>query len=92
MLDSSARSTAWCRAARFFWYCSCPCPTAQNSAGTKATETGEALVTSRERDAAVERLSQDLASTKLYLQTLLEERDAKNQELVSAQRGDPVGR
>jgi two-component system CheB/CheR fusion protein len=30
------------------------------------------------------RLGQDLAATRLYLQTLLEERDAKNQELVSA--------
>ncbi len=30
------------------------------------------------------RLRQDLASTKLYLQTLIEERDAKNQELLSA--------
>ena len=32
----------------------------------------------------LERLRQDLSATKLYLQTLLEERDAKNQELVSA--------
>ncbi len=38
----------------------------------------------REQDQTVERLRQDLASTKLYLQTLLDERDAKNQELVSA--------
>jgi two-component system CheB/CheR fusion protein len=38
----------------------------------------------REPDQAVERLRQDLAFTKLYLQTLLDERDAKNQELVSA--------
>jgi two-component system, chemotaxis family, CheB/CheR fusion protein len=30
------------------------------------------------------RLRQDLAASKLYLQTLLEERDAKNQELLSA--------
>ena len=41
---------------------------------------GEAI----DRDHLVERLRQDLASTKLYLQTLIEERDAKNQELVSA--------
>lgn len=32
----------------------------------------------------VARLRQNLASTKLYLQTLIEERDAKNQELLSA--------
>ena len=31
-----------------------------------------------------ERLRQDLASTKLYLQTLLDDRDARNQELLSA--------
>jgi two-component system CheB/CheR fusion protein len=39
---------------------------------------------SRDRDQTVERLRQDLASTRLYLQTLLDERDARNQELVSA--------
>ncbi|HVV47770.1 MAG TPA: CheR family methyltransferase [Bryobacteraceae bacterium] len=38
----------------------------------------------RDHDQTIERLRQDLASTKLYLQTLLDERDAKNQELVSA--------
>jgi two-component system CheB/CheR fusion protein len=38
----------------------------------------------RDHEQTVERLRQDLASTKLYLQTLLDERDAKNQELVSA--------
>ncbi|HEY7387037.1 MAG TPA: CheR family methyltransferase [Bryobacteraceae bacterium] len=32
----------------------------------------------------VERLGQELSSAKLYLQTLLEERDANNQELLSA--------
>jgi two-component system, chemotaxis family, CheB/CheR fusion protein len=32
----------------------------------------------------LERLRQELSSTKLYLQTLLEERDANNQELLSA--------
>jgi two-component system CheB/CheR fusion protein len=37
-----------------------------------------------DKDQLIDRLRQDLASTKLYLQTLLEERDAKNQELVSA--------
>jgi two-component system CheB/CheR fusion protein len=37
-----------------------------------------------DRDQVIERLRQDLSSTRLYLQTLLEERDAKNQELVSA--------
>ncbi|HLH19150.1 MAG TPA: CheR family methyltransferase [Bryobacteraceae bacterium] len=41
-------------------------------------------VEGQEHEQLVERLRQDLASTKLYLQTLLEERDAKNQELVSA--------
>ncbi|HVW07166.1 MAG TPA: CheR family methyltransferase [Bryobacteraceae bacterium] len=42
------------------------------------------MAEAREHDQTVERLRQDLASTKLYLQTLLDERDAKNQELVSA--------
>jgi two-component system, chemotaxis family, CheB/CheR fusion protein len=37
-----------------------------------------------DRAHTVDRLRQDLTTTKLYLQTLLEERDAKNQELVSA--------
>jgi two-component system CheB/CheR fusion protein len=35
-------------------------------------------------DLAVTQLRHDLSATKLYLQSLLEERDAKNQELVSA--------
>jgi two-component system CheB/CheR fusion protein len=39
---------------------------------------------SAEAEALIPRLRQDLTSTKIYLQTLLEERDARNQELVSA--------
>ena len=45
---------------------------------------GGAAAAAPERDPLVDRLRQDLASNKLYLQTLLEERDARNQELVSA--------
>ena len=37
-----------------------------------------------EKDREIGKLRQDLASTKLYLQSLIEERDAKNQELISA--------
>lgn len=37
-----------------------------------------------EKDHVITQLRQDLSSTKLYLQSLLEERDAKNQELISA--------
>ncbi len=37
-----------------------------------------------EKDKEIARLRRDLASTKTYLQTLIEERDARNQELVSA--------
>ncbi len=37
-----------------------------------------------ERDTVNQQLRQDLASTKLHLQSLLEERDVKNQELTSA--------
>ncbi len=37
-----------------------------------------------DKDRVIARLRHDLASTKLYLQSLLEERDGNNQELVSA--------
>jgi two-component system CheB/CheR fusion protein len=47
-------------------------------------ESSSQRVQSPGQDEIVDRLRQDLASTRLYLQTLLEERDAKNQELVSA--------
>jgi two-component system, chemotaxis family, CheB/CheR fusion protein len=40
--------------------------------------------TTYDRDDVIAQLRHDLASTKLYLQSLLEERDARNQELVSA--------
>ncbi len=40
--------------------------------------------TADEKSRIVGNLRQDLASTRLYLQSLLEERDARNQELVSA--------
>ncbi|HEX4277107.1 MAG TPA: CheR family methyltransferase [Bryobacteraceae bacterium] len=40
--------------------------------------------TADEKDRLVAKVRQDLAAARLYLQSLLEERDAKNQELVSA--------
>lgn len=44
----------------------------------------EAAMETPEGEQGADRLRQDLAATKLYLQTLLDERDARNQELVSA--------
>lgn len=41
-------------------------------------------LTMDEKDRLVSQLRQDLASTRFHLQSLLEERDARNQELVSA--------
>ncbi len=41
-------------------------------------------LTDGEKDRMVSRLRQDLNSTRFHLQSLLEERDARNQELVSA--------
>lgn len=46
----------------------------------EAGESGERL----DKDESAERLRQDLRSTRFYLQTLIEERDARNQELVLA--------
>jgi two-component system CheB/CheR fusion protein len=40
--------------------------------------------TSNERERFIAQLNSDLTATKLYLQSLIEERDARNQELVSA--------
>jgi two-component system, chemotaxis family, CheB/CheR fusion protein len=42
------------------------------------------LPTAEEQEQTIGKMRHDLASTRLYLQSLLEERDAKNQELVSA--------
>jgi two-component system CheB/CheR fusion protein len=42
------------------------------------------LTTAEPADRAVDQLQQDLASTKLYLSSLLDEREARNQELISA--------
>ena len=52
----------------------------KNSASLHERAAGSA----QESEHANERVRQDLASARLYLQTLLEERDARNQELVSA--------
>jgi two-component system CheB/CheR fusion protein len=42
------------------------------------------LLTADEKDRLVAQLRQDLATTRFHLQSLIEERDARNQELVSA--------
>ena len=41
-------------------------------------------LSAEEKDRLISQMRHDLSHTKLYLQSLLEERDAKNQELVSA--------
>ena len=41
-------------------------------------------IAAADQDRLLAQLQNDLSSTKLYLQSLLEERDAKNQELISA--------
>jgi len=41
-------------------------------------------MSAEDKDRLIAQMRHDLSSTKLYLQSLLEERDAKNQELVSA--------
>lgn len=41
-------------------------------------------LSAEEKDRLIVQMRHDLSSTRLYLQSLLEERDAKNQELVSA--------
>jgi two-component system, chemotaxis family, CheB/CheR fusion protein len=41
-------------------------------------------LSAEEKDRLIEQMRHDLSSTKLYLQSLLEERDAKNHELISA--------
>ena len=41
-------------------------------------------MTPEEKDRLISQLRHDLSSTRSYLQSLLEDRDAKNQELVSA--------
>jgi two-component system CheB/CheR fusion protein len=61
-----------------------PANRSPNSAPLAPQSPALASAEAREHEQTVERLLQDLASTKLYLQTLLDERDAKTQELVSA--------
>jgi len=53
-------------------------------AGPPVTKEDLAEITSTEREGFIAQLNNDLTATKLYLQSLIEERDARNQELVSA--------
>ena len=57
---------------------------APDAAGPQLVENESRPGTDREREELVNQLRHDLASTKLYLQSLLEDHDVKNQELVSA--------
>ncbi len=52
--------------------------------GAMALAPTYSVLQGEERDAEIVKLRQDTASTKLYLQSLIEERDSKNQELISA--------
>ncbi len=48
-------------------------------------QSGKALALSQDQvETAVSQLQQDLAATKIYLQSLIEERDVRNQELTSS--------
>ena len=67
------RSTIWCFSCRVMGRRS-----RRTVEGTNVEEEPE------DKDKLIAQLRQDVASTKLYLQSLLEERDARNQELVSA--------
>jgi two-component system CheB/CheR fusion protein len=58
-------------------------PRNQSANDRVAVEQGPAMSAEGE-EGLIAQMRRDLTSTKLYLQSLLEERDAKNQELVSA--------
>ncbi len=47
-------------------------------------ELSPAEIEDQDKDRLIVQLQRDISSTRLYLQSLLEERDAKNQELISA--------
>ncbi|MBV8811931.1 MAG: PAS domain-containing protein, partial [Acidobacteriaceae bacterium] len=61
-----------------------PTQGAPASAGVASAAEPSTELKERDRDPEVAHLRHDLSSTRLYLQSLLEERDARNQELVSA--------
>ncbi|MBV8830349.1 MAG: PAS domain-containing protein [Acidobacteriaceae bacterium] len=58
-------------------------PRAQTLLGQRRTELPTPSSV-EDKDRLIAQMRQDLSSTRMYLQSLLEERDAKNQELVSA--------
>lgn len=59
-------------------------PTPSPDTGAPAIKENLAEGASSERERFIAQLNNDLTATKLYLQSLIEERDARNQELVSA--------
>lgn len=61
-----------------------PAKARANGGAVSASEFLPSDIAEQDKDRAVAQLRHDLSSTKLYLQSLLEERDAKNQELISA--------
>ncbi|HWG21545.1 MAG TPA: CheR family methyltransferase [Terracidiphilus sp.] len=56
----------------------------QLAKSSNAEQPLEPLVTQDEKDRLIGQLRHELASTRFHLQSLIEERDARNQELVSA--------
>ncbi|MBZ5583928.1 MAG: PAS domain-containing protein [Acidobacteriia bacterium] len=58
-------------------------PTPEPFSGAPGPQPAEAL-TADEKDRLISQLRRDLASNRLYLQSLIEERDVKNQDLISA--------
>ena len=59
-------------------------PTQQGSARSEPLDRALARTEDQGTEQAVAQLQRDLTATKLYLQSLLGERDSKNQELISA--------
>jgi two-component system, chemotaxis family, CheB/CheR fusion protein len=59
-------------------------PLIKGAASKPSDSPGAPLLTVDEKDRLVAQLRQDLTSTRFHLQSLVEERDARNQELVSA--------
>lgn len=72
------------RKTRCFLVLFIPVPEQQSTVLAKRLVAEQQSASSDEKDKEILQLRNDLASTKLYLQSLLEERDIANQELISA--------
>lgn len=56
----------------------------ESTPATEHARASEEAVSTEEQQQQLGRLREELSTTKLYLQSLIEERDARNQELISA--------